>query len=194
MHARIDLSQTRAELRAAKRAVDAMTIATSLEELREAWQNFLTRIEKVWTKAERECQPVRQTFEPWQGKYKRVRRKDPLLAYLHHARNADHHTIQPVASIAKDVRVKVPPGGTATIEVNPTTRRVLVEGDVIEHTVGPARYALLAVEDSGVRYDPPTTHSGIAPVAIDPLGVARCGLEFYTKFVEEIEKKFGQDL
>ena len=50
-----ELGRAQAELRAAKRAVDAMTIATSLEELREAWQNFLTRIEKVWTKAEREC-------------------------------------------------------------------------------------------------------------------------------------------
>ena len=144
MHAKIDLSQTKAEPRAAKRAVDAMTVATSLEELREAWQNFLSRLERVWIKAERECQPARQAFEPWQGKYKRMRRKDPLLAYLHHARNADHHTIQLVAAIAKDVRVKVAPSGTATIDFDLKTGSILVGGDVIQHTVGPARYALLS--------------------------------------------------
>ena len=45
----------------------------------------------------------------------RTRRRDPLLTYLHHARNADQHTIQPVVLLAQDVRLKLAPGATVVI-------------------------------------------------------------------------------
>jgi len=188
----VRLQQTKAELRAAGRAVDSMAAARNFEEFLEAWQSFLDRAEKVWIKAERECQPIRNVFEPWQGTYKRLRREDALLAYLHHARNADHHTIQRVTVMAKDVRVKVAPGGTATIDFDPKTRSIRVEGDVLEWSSGPERYALLAFEDRGICYEPPTEHLGVALSNVDPLTVARRGLKFYTDFVEKIEQKLCQ--
>jgi len=160
-----------------------MATATSLEELREHWQTFLDRLEKVWVKAERECQPVRRAFEPWQGTYKRTRRRDPLLTYLHHARNADQHTIQPVVLLAQDVRLKLAPGATATIRFDESTGTLTVDGDVLSHAVEPRRYALVPITDAGVRYNPPIT---------DPIGAATSGLEFYTRFVGAAEKKFGR--
>lgn len=63
-------------MRAATRAVDAMRNAKSLEEFEAKWREFLTCLEKVWNKVERSCQVERNRFEPWQGKYHRLRKKD----------------------------------------------------------------------------------------------------------------------
>jgi hypothetical protein len=133
----IELHRTKAELRAAKRALETMKSATSLPDMREAWQTFIDRLEKIWVKVERECQPVRSTFQPWQGEHKRMRDSDPLLVYLHQARHADQHSIQPGTLMARDIRVEVRLGGSATITFDERTRAITVEGDALEHAIGP---------------------------------------------------------
>lgn len=108
------LKHPRAELRAAARAIDGMRNATSLEEFESEWREFLTCLEKVWTKVERSCQPFRNKFEPWQGTYHRMRKKDMLLRYLKQARDADNHSIQDFTEIvpgSRNIRFVNPQGG-----------------------------------------------------------------------------------
>lgn len=69
------LKHTRAELRAAERAIAAMRNATSLDEFEAEWREFLNCLEKAWTKVERSCQHIRNKFEPWQGKFHRLRKQ-----------------------------------------------------------------------------------------------------------------------
>jgi hypothetical protein len=71
-----------------------MRSASDFDSFEDAWRQYLMALRKVWIKTERGCQHVRKRFEPWQGKFKRQRKKDQLLRYLKHARNADEHTIQ----------------------------------------------------------------------------------------------------
>jgi hypothetical protein len=182
---RIALRQTRAALAAAETAMRQMQDAESPKDFREAWENFLSRIEKIWIKAERECQPVREAFERWQGSYKHTRRKDPLLAYVWHARNADQHTIQPIAAVAIDFETLIPPGGTAVIEIDRSLGRLRVAGDVKEVSATPPEYVLLPIVDSGVRYPVPTAHLGSAMPKNDPLTVAHLALAFYKQFVAD---------
>ena len=88
------LKHAKGELRQAEKALKRMSQAESFEDLEDEWRIFLGSIEKCWIKAERGCQQIRNQFQPWQGKFARDRKKDPLLKYLKHARNSDHHTIQ----------------------------------------------------------------------------------------------------
>jgi hypothetical protein len=88
------LHHSKRELTAASRALERMKSSSNFDELEDEWKSFLHSIEKVWVKAERACQHVRNQFEPWQGRFVTERRKDPLLSYLRHARNSDQHTIQ----------------------------------------------------------------------------------------------------
>src|SRR4051794_31615272 len=94
MHApaQVRLRSTKAELAAAELAVERMQQASTFIQFKQGWEDLFNILVKIWIKAERECEPVRNKFQPWQGPYKRRRRKDPLLAYVTHARNADHHT------------------------------------------------------------------------------------------------------
>ncbi len=57
------LKHPRAELRAASRAIEDMRSANSIEEFEAEWRQFLTCLEKVWTKVERSCQHVRNEFQ-----------------------------------------------------------------------------------------------------------------------------------
>jgi hypothetical protein len=177
--------QTRAALGAAEKAVQQMQDAETFQQLREAWEEFLSRIEKVWIKAEREGQPVRAAFEPWHGSYKRMRRKDPLLAYVSHARNVDYHRIQPIAGVELNLTTHIPPGGTAVIEIHHGLGHLRLTGDVKESSVSPPRYVLLPIVDRGVTCPVPKTHLGTAISKNDPVTVAQLALAFYTQFVAD---------
>ena len=93
------LKHSKAELRAASRAIEAMNLADSMDRFESEWREFLTCLEKVWTKIERTCQPQRNSFQPWQGQFQALRKKDMLLHYLKQARDADNHSIQDMTAI-----------------------------------------------------------------------------------------------
>ena len=84
------LREAKFELRSAEKAMERMRSAPDFDGFKDAWLQYLAALRKVWIKTERGCQHVRKSFEPWQGKFKRQRKKDQLLRYLEHARNARH--------------------------------------------------------------------------------------------------------
>ena len=155
--------------------MERMRSASDFDSFEDAWRQYLVALQKVWVKTERSCQPVRDSFEPWQGKFKRQRTKDQLLRYLRHARNADEHSIQ---VILDDI-----PGDTVTTSSGDT---VYVGNLVV--TTSP-RIELRPVEDRGKWYNPPVEHLGKALAERDPLKVAELGLTFYASFVEQAERK-----
>lgn len=186
------LRQTKAELRAAERALEAMKEAGNIPEYVEAWQALLDRLEKVWRKAERECERVRPRFQPWQGRFKKLRRDDELLRYLHHARNADQHTIQLVTAYSQvGLEISIPPGGTAEIRIDREAGKIRVGGQAQDaKELGP-RFVLLPVADRGGKvYNPPTRHRGRDIRDADPLLVAEEGIGFYRWFIAQIETRF----
>jgi hypothetical protein len=61
------------ELIVAQRAIERMREAKSVEDLEDEWKTYLSAIEKYWIKVERACQHVRNRFQPWQGKYVRLK-------------------------------------------------------------------------------------------------------------------------
>jgi hypothetical protein len=152
-----------------------MRTASDFDSFEDAWRQYLVAPQKVWIKTERSCQPVRESFEPWQGKFKSQRRKDQLLRYLRHARNADEHSIQ---LILDDVPQQIVTAGGDTVYA----------GDQVV-TISP-RLELRPVEDRGKLYNPPVEHLGKALAEPDPLKVAELGLAFYAGFVEQAERKF----
>ena len=75
------LRHSKQELRAARVALEGMRAAKNLEEFAMSWRSFLDRLEKAWKKAERECQPFRNRFQPWQGAFAALRKSEELLRY-----------------------------------------------------------------------------------------------------------------
>jgi hypothetical protein len=83
------------ELLAAKQAQFQMRAATDFDTFEVAWRNFLSALEKIWTKLERTCK-AKSGFQQWQEPFKNLRESDPLLKYLYHARHVDQHTIKEI--------------------------------------------------------------------------------------------------
>ena len=163
------------ELRSAEWALGRMRDATDFDGFEDAWLQFLGALRKVWIKTERGCQHVRKRFEPWQGKFRRRRRKDQLLRYLWHARNAHEHSLQLILDDK--------PKETVTVGGEP----VYVGNDAV--IIAP-RIELCPVEDDGVLYRSPVEHLDKALAERGPMRVAELGLAFYTDFVEQEESKF----
>jgi hypothetical protein len=87
-----------------RRAVQPGT--PSLKELKETkdpaiietlWENFLIAANGIYSKLERGAKTNGKS-KAWYGRKKHERKNDPLLSYLHHARNAAEHGIQRITS------------------------------------------------------------------------------------------------
>ena len=190
------LSRAKSELRAATSAIGRMKAARTFPEFEDAWRDFLSSLEKVWKKAERETDVVRAQFAPWRKPAEDERRQDPLLRYVFHARNVDHHTIQEIVQHVPGSTAVGPtsmPGGVWHIE-----SMTLQDGQLVEYRgntpirvdITPTRIKLLEVKDRGVSYPPPDRHLGQPLPAPDPVTVAELALSYYSRFVANVERTF----
>lgn len=188
------LYQAEAALRAATRALERMKVARNFPDFEDAWQDFLGCLEKSWIKTERACQPFRNKFQPWQGRFDKRRKEDPLLRYLTHARNADEHTLEETVEHHPAHRTINPAyGNSLYIEhmeirggqiVSYSGDRPLVVRDY------PARVELCRFRDRGAWYEPPAYHQGKKLQSREPVAVAELGLHFYTDFVRKARERF----
>ena len=190
----MSLDAAKKELESARRALDLMKSAKSFELFDEEWRDFLNCLEKLWNKTERGCQHVKNKFQPWQGKYTNLRRKDMLLRYLKHARDADNHSIQEVAEIK--------PGHRAMNFVNPRggyIKKMEIRNGAIAHYEGdpmivtehPPTIEAVKVKNSGKWYNPPNSHLEEKVISNHPIILAELGLIFYENFLNETQATFS---
>ncbi len=187
------LKAAKAELRSAKRSIEAMRSADDFEIFEEEWRDYLNCIEQLWNKVERSCQHKRNEFEPWQGKFKRLRKKDMLLRYIKQARHAHSHSIQEVTEAkpaSRSINFAQGNGGFIKNLTMVGENIVNYEGDPLEVIDRPARYAVVRVSNEGKWYNPPTTHLGKRFISDSALDIAIAGAEFYEGFIAQVEERF----
>jgi hypothetical protein len=192
------LKASERELVSASKAVDRMKAAENLEEFEDEWRIFLGAIEKCWVKAERACQPHRNKFQPWQGKYKKERKSDPLLKYLYHARHSDQHSVQEMLEPKPASRTIGIGGPGKSVYID----RLTIENGQITEYVGseplivtdyPNRVELVSVLSSKRWYRPPIKHKNIEIGWPAPITVAQLGLGYYLRFIEDVKAEFFEN-
>ena len=180
------LRHPRLEIAAAAKAISSMRAAKSLDEFEVEWRSYLNCIEKAWQKIEKSCEHVRCTFQPWQGKFHRLRKKDMLLRYLKQARDADNHSIQDVT--------KLQPGSRGYNFVNPKggyIKRMEIRNGEVVHYEGdamiveekPAHPIAVAVQNNGEWFNPPTSHLDKPVNSHHPVDLAELGWKLYSEFL-----------
>lgn len=189
------LKASKLELKKAISKLEKMRKAESMDEFEEHWTDFLNSLEKVWIKAERECQPFKNKFQPFQGKFKNLRRRDPLLKYLKNARDADVHSIQEIIK-KEESRLK---SVTPVYRKSTYIKRMEIragkitdyEGDPIIVESTPNVIKTKSFTNHGIVYVVPTIHRG-AKIAnpYDASVLAELGIHFYSDFLDQIEKNF----
>ena len=178
------------ELARAKRELDALKAADDIRVRLDHWIEFLRAIERLWNKAEAAFSRSPK-WQPWQGKYVRLRRTDGLLCYMAQARNMEEHSDEPSAVALPGSMSIGRGGGEVFIE------KLVIDGQgkVAEYRgshpieVTPPRISTRAVDNRGVQINPPTSHLG-HPIASDVTSMADAGFAFYKAFLEAAEAKF----
>jgi hypothetical protein len=184
----------RKELRVAHAALERMKRASTFTEFEAAWQDALTRIERAWNKMRGAF--ADSAYEPWRGNHASLRKTDPLLRYVSHARDAEEHTVADTLSHE--------PG---TIAINPASGHSLhidelaMAGGVmslkspqaIKVTIQPGRASLLPATTRGVTYQPPTEHCGRPLERTDPVYIAERAIEYYEQLLADSESRFGEN-
>jgi hypothetical protein len=186
------LKHPKSELKAAQNSFENMKNSNSFEEFEEHWKTYLFCIEKVWNKTERCCAEF-GNFQPWQGQYKTLRKKDELLQYLKQARDTDIHSIQDISTLKKS-RLQINPvnKGEHYIEKMVIANGQLqhYEGDPIKVEFTPATIKANRVKNNGRWYNPPKAHLGVQLSSKHPVEIAQHGIAFYTDFMDKVHEKF----
>lgn len=184
--------------RAAENALVRMREAKSFPDFEEAWNDFLSTYGKVWTRLVAVCKANTKAATKWRGEQERIRKEDPLLRYLHHARNSDQHSVTDgIKHVPAQHSMQMPhgPGGVTVINhlsfsiINGVPEIHAYDGNapiILGYT--PARLTLLPVTDKGVRYDPPSEHRGKPLTKLDPIAVAEMGVKFSAVMLDELRE------
>jgi hypothetical protein len=83
------------EFKRTQRAWKRIAKAATVEDAEDAWAEFLTHANKIYTKLKAACYGHPRDYG-WYGKKLDERSSDPLLLYIHKARNCDTHRLEPI--------------------------------------------------------------------------------------------------
>lgn len=196
----------------AKSAISAFENAATVGDQRKAWWEFLTNTSAVYEKLKAGAEKAGGKSAPWMGRIVNQRKKDPLLNYVHHARNCDYHGIEEsveadgfswgirnasggmmfglVKAGADEDSTSLPENLVTTIGVNGVD---LTPDEAAAYGLGPpmkaASLRLVAVTDShyGDTFYPPSQHFGNQIDGTCPLTVGKAALAYLEGVVKEAE-------
>ena len=190
------LNFSRLELEKSKKNFEAMKSSKNLDEYEENWRDFVTNLEKVWIKSERECLEFKNKFQPWQGKFKNERRIDPLLKYVKNARDVDTHSIQEIVEKQKGYTTVNPIDNNKPLQIK---NLLIANGEISfdessqplimeQHT---AKIVVIPFTNQGTVYLPPEFHRGQRlQDKTNPIEIAQLAINYYENYLNEIENKF----
>jgi hypothetical protein len=158
------VEQAKTRLNKAEKALEALKTATNFAEAEEAWTDFLLAAATIYSKLEQGSKSSGKS-SGWFARKKKERKDDPLLRYLHHARNSDEHGIESVVSrlqqgsqiFGKNLKF----GEREPVKIqklDETTRQPI--GEAVDGFYAAATIRLVRVHDRRYNdfFDPPPTH------------------------------------
>lgn len=163
--------------------VSIITTSPDFLAIRSAWKAFLTSHHRVFTKLELGSKSAKKSYA-WWGHKVCQRRKDALLRYLFHARNADEHTIEEITG-QHETRTMITepnPRIVATMErgYGRPNEPILQTSEVVLKNL-----RLTDIFDKGDRYEVPKDHLGAPIMDPIPATVAGLGLVYLNSMLKE---------
>lgn len=190
----LNVAITKAESRLAKAitAQGRLTASTSFREFEPAWADFLVALNGVYAALEQGAKETPQSRQ-WFGRKKRERREDPLLQYLHQARNADEHGLEPIAEDKTFRMTVIADPGVVVTGANMTIggreyHMPKIDGNIQNPGILSVNFAcLVTVKDTrfNTSFAPPTEHLGNVIEDTSPRGIAALGAQFHSSLVKE---------
>ena len=189
------IEKAKQRLRKAQESLQRVRSSENYEQFQYAWTDLLLAGNAVHSILEQGAK-ANPDSRQWFGGKKNERRKDPLLSYMHQARNADEHGLMSVTAIkAGQTRIRRTKGPLvikAGSIISPDKTNLMIDnsdpsaGD-LEITQLPARAELITVTDDrfGNSFDPPTEHLGAPLADTSPSAIGTAWVEYLEKLVTE---------
>lgn len=188
-----------ARLSKAREALSRLEVAQTLDTADSAWSDLLLTGNAVFSKLEQGSK-ANGKAAGWFGRVKKLRKDDPLLSYMHHARNSEEHGIEDITRRMK--------AGQATLTIREPFDPKKLEGVQIrigtsrsghvhvsssnEDVITPKMYdqpeiALVRVADPRFNdyFDPPFEHLGQPLADQSPSTVGRLFVAYITQLIED---------
>ncbi len=163
------------ELSSAKASLTSLRQASDLKDVHRLWSDFLIHANRVFAKLEQGAKAT--PSQPWYGQVIHERRTDPLLQYIHKARDASEHGD---ALSGKDVILH-------GIEAR-TSQFFTADGLAANVSAGssfsPRRLYVLSVTTRSVTYLPPRSHLG-KPIYPAVETIAGLTIDYLTRLVDD---------
>lgn len=185
----------------AREALFKCRIAPSYDAFCTSWSDFLLHTGGVLNQLESGAKTHARARQ-WYGVRAKAGRNDPLVSYLHQARNIEEHDFSPVTKF-EDGHISIggggepmyissldthdpafrrdPTGYLRTRAINPVTKKPTS----VVHSMGGPK--LIAVEDKrhSTRFEPPEYHNGKPIADRTPLGIADLYIKYLQAGIEE---------
>jgi hypothetical protein len=190
------VDQAKVRLQKAEKALQELQVATNYDEAESAWIDFLVAASTIYSKLQQGAKP-NATSRAWYDIKKTERKNDPLLRYLHQARNSEEHGIERVVARGGNPR-DLPDGRplkfgervAKKIQIYDKDNKTPMGEPMDAYLYGPS-VGLVRVHDrrSNTHYDPPMQHLGQA-ISLDDNhihGIGTIGLNYLKGIVAEAE-------
>lgn len=197
---RVALQKASEHLELAKAAVEQMAIATDFKNYEQGWTQFLAQSGRLYSKLEQGAKGCKAS-EPWFGNKKHERKKDPLLAYIHHARDSEEHSIDHTTSVSADALMGKVGDGDFKISfdymVDQNGRQHFrnikakgADGEDLPCALANPKLVTLTVHDRrfGDKFEPPVMHRTRPIVDTSPVGIARIAIGYLEELLDEAGK------
>jgi hypothetical protein len=194
-----------ARLAKAREALRRLEASTALDDVETSWSDLLLAGNAIFSKLEQGSKATGKATG-WFGRVKKIRKDDQLLSYMHHARNAEEHSIEDVTKRMKagqatlTFREPFDPekldGTKITINATSHPGHVLISSSN-EELISTQMYdkpsiALVRVKDPRFNdhFDPPYDHLGTKLHDQSPLAIGRLFVDYLAALIEEA-RTFG---
>ena len=181
------IRQSVARLRKARDALTRLEAAMTLDDAESAWADLLLSGNAIYSKLEQGSKASGKA-SAWFGRAKKARKDDPLLSYMHHARNSEEHGIEDITKRMEagqatiTIREPFDPGKLQGLQLNigADGRGHVQVSSSNEDVVSTQMYekpslALVRVKDPRFNdhFDPPYEHLGAKLPDQLPLTIAK---------------------
>lgn len=181
------LKQAEERLSRAKMALDSLLGSSAQKERESAWIGLITALGTVYSKLE---QGAKQNgaSNAWFGRKKSERKSDPLLSYMHHARNCAEHTISHSGRYAKHAASftgTIKPGASFGLRATPEGMKPFSTDPDMEIQAVTDDVHLITVRDRNVSYHPPSQHLGTPLTKFGASEIGRLAIEYVESMLAE---------
>jgi hypothetical protein len=169
----IALDQATRRLEEAKEAISTLARTPDFREMEVAWSRFLISSNGVYAKVEQASKSNAKSKE-WYRRKKDYRKSDPLLLYLHQARNSDEHSVELITARHID-SIELSGGGSYTVDGKYGANIgffTVSEGPSPSTKVNNPHIQLSSVHDRSKVFDPPKEHMGQPITDNSVIGIA----------------------